>query len=138
MLSFSSGIEQEKNTISPLGYWKTIDDETGVAKGIVQVFEKEDGKLYGRVIKILPGATKTICDECKGELKDRPIMGLEFLTNFSKSGERWKGGEILDPKTGKVYRSEMWTKQYYENEVLVVRGYWGIFYRTQTWYRFNP
>ena len=34
---------------TPVGLWKTIDDETGDAKSYVRIFEK-DGKLYGNVL----------------------------------------------------------------------------------------
>ncbi|MFK7923326.1 MAG: DUF2147 domain-containing protein, partial [Bacteroidia bacterium] len=36
---------------SPVGKWKTIDDETNKPKSIVEIYEK-DGKLYGKVIKL--------------------------------------------------------------------------------------
>jgi hypothetical protein len=35
-----------------LGKWKTIDDETGKEKSIVDIFEKQ-GKVYGKIIEIL-------------------------------------------------------------------------------------
>ena len=45
------------------------------------------------------------------------------------SGDRYKGGTILDPEDGKVYKAEIWT----EEGKLKVRGYLGPFYKTQTW-----
>jgi hypothetical protein len=35
-----------------VGKWKTIDDETGKAKSIVEIYEKS-GKIYGKVIEII-------------------------------------------------------------------------------------
>jgi uncharacterized protein (DUF2147 family) len=35
----------------------------------------------------------------------------------------------MDPDDGKVYKSEVWL----EDGKLKVRGYLGLFYRTQTW-----
>ncbi len=34
------------------GKWKTIDDETGEAKSIVEIY-KQNGKVYGKVVEIL-------------------------------------------------------------------------------------
>jgi hypothetical protein len=35
------------------GKWKTIDDETGKAKSIVEIFKKSDGKYYGKISQLL-------------------------------------------------------------------------------------
>ncbi len=40
-----------------IGKWKTIDDETGKAKSIVEIYEKS-GKIYGKVIEILDCGTQ--------------------------------------------------------------------------------
>lgn len=37
---------------SVIGKWKTIDDETGEAKSVVEIYEKS-GKVYGKVVEIL-------------------------------------------------------------------------------------
>ena len=52
------------------------------------------------------------------------ILGME------KVGDEYKNGKILDPENGKVYSCKMWLDS---NGDLQVRGYVGIFYRTQTW-----
>ncbi len=31
------------------GKWKTIDDESGKAKSIVEIWKKADGKYYGKI-----------------------------------------------------------------------------------------
>ena len=35
-----------------LGQWKTIDDATGEAKSIVEIY-KRDGAVYGKIVAIL-------------------------------------------------------------------------------------
>ena len=47
------------------------------------------------------------------------------------NGAVWSGGKILDPGNGKIYRCKIWLK----DGELKVRGYFGPFYRTQTWRR---
>lgn len=117
---------------SPIGTWKTIDDETGKEKSYVEIYEK-DGKLYGKVTKILTkGKENAKCTECKGALKDKPIIGMEILTGLSKKGNEWTGGKILDPNSGKEYKA---TVKLNGKDKLDVRGYIGISLvgRTQTW-----
>jgi uncharacterized protein (DUF2147 family) len=72
-----------------------------------------------------------ICTKCTGGEKDQPIVGLIIIKDLGPGGDRYKGGTILDPEDGKVYRAEIWT----EGGKLKVRGYVGLFYRTQTWLR---
>lgn len=49
-----------------LGKWKTIDDETGEAKSVVEIYEKS-GKLYGKIVEILRADhKKDACVKCDG------------------------------------------------------------------------
>jgi uncharacterized protein (DUF2147 family) len=118
-----------------VGKWKTIDDNTGEAKSIVEIYEK-DGKFYGKVIKIFLEPNEDpdpVCDECD---KDDPrykkkIIGMEIIRGLKADDNDFSGGDILDPENGKVYRCRLWI----EDGDLMVRGYWGPFFRTQTWKR---
>jgi uncharacterized protein (DUF2147 family) len=117
-----------------IGKWKTIDDETGKPKSIVEIYEKS-GKIYGKVVEILEEERKnSVCTECSGEDKDKPIMGMIVIKGLSKVGNEYKKGKILDPKNGKMYRCFITLDG---NDKLKVRGYIGIslFGRTQYWYR---
>lgn len=119
---------------SPIGVWKTIDDETGDAKSHVEIYEN-NGKYYGKVVKLLKAATATVCNECPGNKKGKPIEGMVIIDNLEPYKYYWANGEILDPKTGKIYGCSAW----YENDdydTLYVRGkHWTGLFRTQTWYR---
>ena len=42
-----------QNQDAVLGKWKTIDDETGKEKSIVELYKSSDGKLYGKVHTVL-------------------------------------------------------------------------------------
>lgn len=54
---------------SVTGRWKTFDDETGAAKSIVEIYEKND-KIYGKVVEILEkGKEDKTCEKCKGSKK---------------------------------------------------------------------
>jgi len=121
---------------SVIGKWKTIDDETGKEKAIVEIFEA-NGKIYGKIIEILePEKKKLKCEKCEGSDKNKPILGLTIIKGLTKNGEVYDGNNIIDPKNGKSYRCKM----YLENkDKLIVRGYIGIsfFGRSQVWHRFK-
>jgi len=116
------------------GRWKTVDDETGEAKSIVEIYES-NGKIYGKVVEILnPAKKKNKCTNCKGADKDKPIEGLVIIKGLTKDGDEWTDGDILDPSKGKLYSC---TIEMDGKDKLNVRGYMGISLlgRTQTWSR---
>lgn len=121
------------NAQSIVGTWKTIDDEENVEKSHIEIYE-ENGKMYGKVVKLLEGATTSICDECEGDLKGKPITGMVVLKNLEKKDDYYEDGEILDPGTGKVY--SCWA-QLESADKLKLRGFIGfsLLGRTQYWYR---
>jgi uncharacterized protein (DUF2147 family) len=123
--------------LDPLvGKWKTVDDKTGKALSDVEIYE-QGGKMFGKITGLAEpndaqGKPK-ICTKCEGPDKDKPIVGLVIIKDLSAGGDRYKGGTILDPEDGKVYKAELWT----EAGKLKVRGYLGPFYKTQTWVKGN-
>ena len=116
------------------GKWKTVDDETGMENGIVEIYEKA-GKVYGRIIEILEKEKKHFkCEMCEGEDKNKPVLGLVIIKGLKKKGDFYEGGKITDPKNGKSYHCKMNLEG---KDKLIVRGYIGIslFGRSQTWFR---
>ena len=116
------------------GKWKTVDDETGMENGIVEIYEKA-GKVYGRIIEILEKEKKHFkCEMCEGEDKNKPILGLVIIKGLKKKGDFYEGGKVTDPKNGKSYHCKMNLEG---KDKLIVRGYIGIslFGRSQTWFR---
>ncbi len=123
--------------MSPVGLWKTIDDDTKKEKSLVRITES-NGVYSGKIEKFLDPATKAdaVCDKCTDERKDQPILGMTILRNLKQSGEDktvYEGGDIVDPNNGKVYRSRL--KPIEDGKKLEMRGYIGPFYRTQVWIR---
>ncbi len=118
------------NAQSVLGKWKTIDDNTGDASSIVEIYEQK-GKVYGKIISLLDDSkTDNLCTECK----NKPIIGLRIIDGLKKDGKEWNGGKILDPANGKKYKCYITLES---NNKLKVRGYIGfaLIGRTQYWYR---
>ncbi|MBU6167775.1 MAG: DUF2147 domain-containing protein [Bacteroidetes bacterium] len=119
---------------SPLGLWKTIDDETKEAKSHMELYEK-NGKVYGKITKLLLKPADTVCEKCKGEKANKPLIGMILIDGLVKSGEQWKGASILDPVTGNYYDCTIWLSESNENELKVKGKHWTGLSRTQTWYR---
>jgi uncharacterized protein (DUF2147 family) len=122
---------------SPVGVWKTIDDDGKTEKSLVRISEA-GGQLSGRVETVFDAAKQdSVCDKCSDERKDKRIVGLTILRNVSKQvdDDYWAGGEILDPNNGKVYKVRL--KPVDGGKKLEVRGYIGmpLLGRTQTWVR---
>ena len=122
---------------TPVGLWKTIDDETKKEKSLVRITDA-GGVLTGRIEKFLDPASKpdAACDKCTDERKDKPILGMTIVRNAKRDADDpglWTGGDILDPNKGKVYRLRL--KPIDGGKTLEVRGYIGPFFRDQTWVR---
>ena len=119
---------------SVIGKWKTIDDETHKPKSVVEIYEKS-GKIYGKVSEIFEADKRNkVCEECSGEDKNKPILGMVIIKGLIKDGDEYNSGEILDPKNGKIYKCFITLEG---NDKLKLRGYIGVslFGRTQYWYR---
>jgi len=122
---------------TPVGLWKTIDDETKKEKSLVRIVDS-GGALTGRIEKVLDPTAKPddVCDKCSDERKGKPIVGLTIIRN-AKPDEidksLWTGGDITDPNNGKTYRLRL--KPTDGGKLLEVRGYVGPFFRNQTWIR---
>ncbi|MDO8455571.1 MAG: DUF2147 domain-containing protein [Burkholderiaceae bacterium] len=124
--------------VSPVGLWKTIDDKDGTVKSEIRIVET-NGVISGKVERILDPESKPgeKCIECTDERKDQPILGMEILRGLKKADGKdvWEGGNVLDPKNGKIYRATVTPIE--GGQKLQLRGYIAFFYRTQTWIRVN-
>ena len=118
----------------PEGRWKTIDDETGNAKSIVEISRAGNGTLQGTVVEILQSdkGPNPVCDKCSGERKDQPIEGMTILWGLTPKDDDWAGGTILDPANGRSYRAKM---QMHGDDRLGVSGCMVFICREQVWQR---
>ena len=122
---------------TPVGLWKTIDDETKAEKSQVRISDT-GGVLTGKIEKIADAAKQdSTCVECSDERKGQKVLGMTIIRGAKADGgnARWEGGEILDPNNGKVYK--LLLKPIDGGKKLEVRGYIGmaLLGRTQTWVR---
>lgn len=126
---FSSFKLHSQNQI--VGKWLSDDKE-----GITEIFE-QNGKYFSKITWLKKpfdnkGIAFTDTENPEPSLRNQTLIGLIMLKNFYFKEKEWLGGNIYDPQSGKTYTCTMWLT---DNNTLKVRGYWGIFYQTQTWTR---
>jgi uncharacterized protein (DUF2147 family) len=133
---FLAALDAVGQPAAPAGLWQTVN-ERGEREALVRIVEV-GGELRGSVVQVFsppaPGANP-LCEACSGELRNKPIVGMEILRGLRWDGEQYSGGEILDPDEGRVYRCTV--RLLDGGERLEVRGYAGIslFGRSQVWLR---
>ncbi|HOV64892.1 MAG TPA: DUF2147 domain-containing protein [Spirochaetia bacterium] len=125
---------------SVLGYWKTIDDETGKAKSVIAIYEYQ-GKIFGRILMTFEDDGTTVKDSIyvKRDKANKvkgtpPYCGLDIIYNLVDTGSKFSKGNILDPLTGKVYASDVWKDK---NGNLIVKGKIGPIGKSQVWKPFS-
>jgi len=129
---FTRSVHAEKGIMGKL---KTIDEENE-PKSVVEIF-KRDSLIYGKIIKLYrkPGEDiDPVCDECASDdpRYKKKVIGMEVIKDMKKIGENdYSEGTVLDPSNGRIYSCKLWL----EEGKLKIRGYWGPFFRTQTWHR---
>ncbi len=135
LFQFAADVRAQVDLNSPVGVWLTIDDRTKKPKLLVRIFEADGGTHSGKVEKLMePGQADRICDKCPGDYKDKPVLGMTFMTGLKKFGAEWRDGQLLDPESGNIYRCKM---KLLEGNKLEVRGFIGVslFGRSQIWVR---
>jgi uncharacterized protein (DUF2147 family) len=123
------------------GYWKAVDKETGRTQSIFRLWE-DKGKLLGKIVKLYPkpdGTKQSVCTECPGNTKGKPVEGLIFFWNFQRddgSSTKWVDGRVLNPEDGKTYNCEVELSE--DGKTLKVFGYIRLLFKvggTSVWQR---
>lgn len=113
------------------GIWESFDNRRNQAMSHIQIY-KQNGKLYGKVIKVLD-EKNSICTKCSGEDKNKPVVGMMVIRGMEKKGSKWeKDDGILDPMSGLLLDGVIWLDS---PDKLKVKGSWGFLSDTQTWTR---
>ena len=126
------------------GFWRSIDDKTGFTKGIVEISKEKNGTYNGKIIEITPRPgynPKTHCNDCPAPYTNQPVIGLEVIKGMKpndKNPNEYAGGTILDPITGKIYKSKIRLNT--KADRITLRGFIGVemIGRSQHWVRHNP
>lgn len=124
--------EAEKRDI--VGWWLDINNK-GRVSARIEIYKK-NGKIYGKSAEIVDLVNKLrICTKCTDDRKNQNSLGMEIIRDLNKVDGKWdwKGGQILDPSNGNIYRMRAWTSD--DGTKLHMRGYLGPFYQTRIWLR---
>ncbi|MEP6938602.1 MAG: DUF2147 domain-containing protein [Rudaea sp.] len=124
---------------SPVGTWTTFTDDHK-AKSHVEIFET-GSTLGGKVTEIMISdkGPNPVCDACDGDMHNKPVLGMQILRDFKKSGDDlWEGGTCLKPANGKLYKCKIHLID--GGKKLEVRGFIGfaLLGETQVWERSTP
>lgn len=130
------------------GYWKSVDEE-GKATAVWKIYQKNN-ILFGEIV-VVPGQSDSkIASGCKSSYKDFPLSGdvskmtvinTPFIYGLKmKSPGQWEGGNIIDPKEGKLYKCKITFRaedgSKYKTDILEMRGEIGFgIGRSQYWER---
>ncbi len=123
---------------SASGLWQKIDEASG--KPVVWFLFIDRGGVYeGIAAKLFQrpsdDPSHSICLRCRDDRKDASLLGLPIIRNMRRNGLRYDGGNILDPRDGKIYSAVMTISP--DGQTLTVRGYLGfeLLGRNDIWYR---
>jgi uncharacterized protein (DUF2147 family) len=121
---------------SAAGLWQKLDD-AGKPDGWFVLVEN-NGIYEGAIARMfIPAAEdqNPRCTKCTDDRKDMPWLGIPLIRDMKRDGLNYEGGNILDPRDGKVYRAMM--KVSPDGKELTVRGFLGIalFGQDQVWRR---
>lgn len=123
------------------GTLRTVDDKTGYVRAYIQIEKQKDDTYAGKIIKDFPAPGEvplTQCHNCPAPFTNKPIIGLTILQKMKvdpKDPNNYIGGEVLDPRGGKIYHGK--ARLNASGNRLTLRGYIGISMigRSQTWIR---
>lgn len=114
-----------------IGLWITAGGDS-----YIEIYKKS--KLYfGRIAALkkpnyeprevdgMAGQPRIDRNNPDASLRDRPLIGLELMTNFLFEDGIWRNGRIYNPRNGKTYRSRL---KLTKSGELKVRGYIGFFW----------
>jgi len=129
-IAFSASAQ---NASSPIGKWKTLDDETGKPMTITEVYEAKNGTLAAKITENL-GLPAT-CSECSGQYKGKPFVGIVTLWNLKANKDgTWGGGNGYKPSDDRKFNAKS-VKLTDGGNKLEVKGCVAFICKTATWVR---
>jgi uncharacterized protein (DUF2147 family) len=112
-----------------IGFWKTIDEKEGFTTSIMAVYKYHE-KLYGRIIVSFDEKTGELLETHRAPSqqittipRQPKLLEVDLFWEVERKGDRWKGGRILDPRSGRTFACDCWV----HDSKLIIRGKVGPF-----------
>lgn len=129
-----SGIAAAQDA-SIAGRWKTLDDKSGKAMTITEVYQAKNGTYAAKIVENL-GLPAT-CADCSGKYKNQPTVGIVTLWNLKPIKGGYGGGNGYKPSEDREFKVKS-VKVSADGKKLEVTGCVAAFLcRTAEWVRVN-
>ena len=126
-------VSAQQHATSPIGKWKTLDDKTGKVTSVTEVYAAQNNTLAAKIVETVGG--KTICEECSGQYKGKPLVGIAVLWNLKANNDgTWGDGKGYKPSEDRNFNAKS-VKLIDGGKKLEVKGCVALICRTATWVR---
>lgn len=133
LASLSFAATAQDHHASPVGKWKTLDDKSGKAMTISEIYEAKNGTLAAKITENL--GMPASCEECSGQYKGKPYVGIVTLWNLKAQPDgTWGGGNGYKPSEDRNFTAKS-VKLIDGGKKLEVKGCVAFICRTATWVR---
>ena len=118
---------------SPMGRWKTIDDQSGKVMTITEVYRANNGTLAAKIVEAVNPAA-AVCRKCSGKQKNQSTVGMNVLWDLKPMDGGWGGGQGFKPSAGESFKVKS-VKLVDGGKKLEITGCKFVFCRSATWVR---